>query len=312
MLHMDKKHAEDTANKRRIMLAFKSTGHKPMKGDGLTELAAVEMIGMEKTGNNFHTFIDPQVSDEKMQECRRDFEHCKQLKNGKALAPTLQAMALAPEFDDHEKELLMREGVAEYMMRNMQNSPTFAEIEDELMDYIFEEPNTVIIAHDLPLLNAFLKANMKPENWAQLSPMLEKSKMVKEWQYDEEGNSEQVSKEIMVAQTRHSMMKKAHNLRPVGLFPAPAKGKSWMEGLKLDDICTEFKVDVTERTHYSAMQDADLLADAVVNRKALKEKNLELFSGEMKGTKKSKSYPTEQEMEMDSDTEEDNSMRMSR
>jgi len=236
--------------KRRIVIAFKTTGHKPEKGDRMTELACVEMMGLEKTGNNLQTFLYP--GDDLIGKCANEYRNCPRLRNTtRAAEYTAVAMNGVPGFlNGGGADMLMEQGAAEFLVSEVTQAPLFPGFEDELMEYLRMHQDTVIITHDMGRLKRFLKAEMSEENWKEFSENY--------------------------GDPKHGMMQKSHKFRPAGLFP-DAPGRGWVGGLDFDAICNEFDVSVRERTHYSAMQDALMLAEVVPNRKEMKMDNLELF-----------------------------------
>lgn len=235
--------------KRRVVIAFKTTGYKPEKGHRMTELACVEMMGLERTGNDFHTFIYP--GDDLMEMCANEYRRCPKLRdNTRAAEFTAAAMNGVPGFIGGGAEVLMDKGVPEYLISELVQAPQFREVAGDFMNYLRMYPDTVIITHDIGRLKRFLKEEMTPQDWKEFSENY--------------------------GDPKHGMMQKSHKFRPAGLFPE-APGRGWNGGLDFDAICTEFDVSVAERTHYSAMQDALMLTKVVRNRKELKMDNLELF-----------------------------------
>ncbi len=261
--------------KRRLVVAFKTTGFKPEKGHRMTELACVEMMDLEKTGNNFHTFLYP--DDELMEACAKEYRNCPRLRNNTRAAEfTAAAMNGVPGFVNGGAKVLMDDGVPEYLITELVQAPRFHEMENDFMAYLRAYPDTVIITHDMGRLKRFLKEEMQPRNFKEFSEHY--------------------------GDPKHGMMQKSHKFRPAGLFPG-APGKGWTGGLDFDAICTEFDVSVAERTHYSAMQDALLLADVVCNRKETKMDNLELFpdSKANRMDMSTEEMSTDQEMSSDDD-----------
>lgn len=266
--------------KRRIVIGFKTTGDKPEDGDRMTELACVELMGLEQTGNNFHTFLFPGNDMEValMQECENEFANSERLQPGNhAEQHTIAAMRKVPGFTDQEAVLMAKMGVPAYLTDKMWEAPEFRDIEQSLMNYLRAYPNTVIVTHDIGRLKKFFRSEMTAANWKEFSENFHDPK--------------------------HGMMQKVHKFRPADLFPK-AKG-TWTKGLGFEPICEHFDVSTENRTRYSAMQDALMLADVVRHRKVEKMDNIRAFP-------KSKSHPDHQ-ADSDAETEEqNNSVRMKR
>lgn len=253
--------------KRRVIVAIKTTGEKPENGDRITEIACVEMMDLDRTGNNFQTFLFP--GNRLMDKCANDYMTAPSIADHTRAAEfTTYAMKRAPGFSDADARAMERDGVPEFMMDALNNAPEFYEIEDAFMRYLRMTPDTVIIAHDTGRLKRFLRHEMTDKNWNEF--------------------------EARFHDPKHGMMQKVHKFRPAGLFPESTG--AWSKGLSFNAICTHFDVPVEGRTGYSAMQDALMLAAVVRNRKFVKENNIEMFPD-------SKSYPML--MDTDSDTDDD-------
>lgn len=99
---------------RQIVLDTETTGLNPRSGDRIIEVGCVEIVNRQLTGNNFHTYINPE----------RDSEE-----------GALAVHGLTTEF--------------------LSDKPKFAEIADELRDYV---RGAEIIIHNAPFDLAFLDA----------------------------------------------------------------------------------------------------------------------------------------------------------
>jgi len=99
---------------RQIVLDTETTGLNPRSGDRIIEVGCVEIMNRQLTGNNFHTYINPE----------RDSEE-----------GALAVHGLTTEF--------------------LSDKPKFAEIADELRDYV---RGAEIIIHNAPFDLAFLDA----------------------------------------------------------------------------------------------------------------------------------------------------------
>ena len=99
---------------RQIVLDTETTGLNPRSGDRIIEVGCVEIVNRRLTGNNFHTYINPE----------RDSEE-----------GALAVHGLTTEF--------------------LSDKPKFAEIADELRDYV---RGAEIIIHNAPFDLAFLDA----------------------------------------------------------------------------------------------------------------------------------------------------------
>ena len=99
---------------RQIVLDTETTGLNPRSGDRIIEVGCVEIMNRRLTGNNFHTYINPE----------RDSEE-----------GALAVHGLTTEF--------------------LSDKPKFAEIADELRDYV---RGAEIIIHNAPFDLAFLDA----------------------------------------------------------------------------------------------------------------------------------------------------------
>lgn len=264
--------------KRRIVVAFKTTGDKPENGERMTELACVELMGLEQTGNNFHTFLFPDQDEETtlMHACEQEFNASETLKPGNhAEQHTVAAMRKVPGFTDAEAVQMTTTGMPAYLVGKLWEAPEFREVEASLMNYLRMTPNAVIVTHDIGRLKKFFRNEMTEANWKEFSERFHDPK--------------------------HGMMQKVHKLRPAGLFPK-SKG-TWSKGLGFEPICEHFDVPTEKRTRYSAMQDALMLAEVVRQRKAMKMEEIHSLPD-------SKSYPDNQ---TDSETEEqDHGKRMRR
>lgn len=250
--------------KRRVIIAIKTTGEKPENGDRITEIACVEMMDLDRTGNNFQTYLFP--GNRLLDKCANDYMTAPSLADGTSAAEyTIYAMKRAPGFTDVDAQQIEDEGVPEFMMDELKIAPEFNEIENEFMAYLRMVPDTVVIAHDIGRVKRFLRNEMSEKNWKEFEEKFHDAK--------------------------HGMMQKVHKFRPAGLFPASTG--AWSKGLGFNAICTHFDVPVEGRTGYSAMQDALMLAAVVRNRKDMKLDNLERFP-----TSKSYSART---MELDSE-----------
>lgn len=260
--------------KRRVTIAIKTTGEKPENGDRITEIACVEMMDLENTGNNFQTFLFP--GNRLMDKCAKDYMSARSLADNTTAAEyTIYSMKRAPGFTGVDANQIAEEGVPEFLMDALNEAPEFYEIEDELMQYLRMNPDTVVITHDMGRLKRFLRNEMSEQNWAEFEKRFHDPK--------------------------HGMMQKVHKFRPAGLFP-PTTG-AWSKGLGFDAICEHFDVPMDGRTYFSAMQDALMLAAVVRNRKDMKLENIDKFPG-------SKSYRA---MQMEHDPEDEfQSMSLSR
>ncbi|HTM63770.1 MAG TPA: hypothetical protein VL360_04650 [Gammaproteobacteria bacterium] len=237
--------------KRRIIIAIKTSGYEPKDGDRITEIAAVEMMGLEKTGNNFHTFLNPGTGN--LTKCAEEYERTDKLKaDTDASEKTIEAMRHVPRlFTTTEREVIDKVGMPIYLTESLRHAPDFQAIENKLMDYLRMYPDTVIITHDIGRLKKFLRNEMTKENWEEL--------------------------EKRFHDTKHGMMQKVHKLRKVEPPLYPKSKGVWSKGLKFDEICKYFGVSVDGRTYYGAMQDALMLADVVCKRKEVKMANIHLF-----------------------------------
>jgi len=99
---------------RQIVLDTETTGLNPRSGDRIIEVGCVEIVNRRLTGNNFHTYINPE----------RDSEE-----------GALAVHGLTTEF--------------------LSDKPKFAEVADELRDYVRDAE---IIIHNAPFDLAFLDA----------------------------------------------------------------------------------------------------------------------------------------------------------
>jgi DNA polymerase-3 subunit epsilon len=99
---------------RQIVLDTETTGLNPRSGDRVIEVGCVEIVNRRLTGNNFHTYINPE----------RDSEE-----------GALAVHGLTTEF--------------------LSDKPKFAEISNELLDYV---RGAEIIIHNAPFDLAFLDA----------------------------------------------------------------------------------------------------------------------------------------------------------
>jgi DNA polymerase III subunit epsilon len=99
---------------RQIVLDTETTGLNPRSGDRIIEVGCVELVNRRLTGNNFHSYINPE----------RDSEE-----------GALAVHGLTTEF--------------------LSDKPKFAEIADELRDYV---RGAEIIIHNAPFDRAFLDA----------------------------------------------------------------------------------------------------------------------------------------------------------
>lgn len=99
---------------RQIVLDTETTGLNPRSGDRIIEIGCVEIVNRRLTGNNFHSYINPE----------RDSEE-----------GALAVHGLTTEF--------------------LSDKPKFAEIADELRDYV---RGAEIIIHNAPFDLAFLDA----------------------------------------------------------------------------------------------------------------------------------------------------------
>lgn len=262
--------------RRRVVIAIKTTGDNPDKGDRMTEIACVEMKGLETTGNNFQTFLFP--GRKLMNKCEREYKNSPSLKADTAAQYTIHAMKRAqalPPFTDDDIDIIENEGVPAYMINAMYKGFEFSKIEDVFMEYLREHPDTTIITHDIGRLKKFLRNEMSEEYWNEFAEKYHDPK--------------------------HGMMQKARKFRQAGLFPDT--DGVWSKGLGFDAISTFFDVPVKGRTYYSAMQDALMMSQIVRHRKEIKMENIECFPT-------SKSYPVA-EMDTESD-EEVQSSRMRR
>ncbi|NEX61720.1 DNA polymerase III subunit epsilon [Noviherbaspirillum galbum] len=102
---------------RQIVLDTETTGLNPRSGDRIIEVGCVEIINRRLTGNNFHTYINPE----------RDSEE-----------GALAVHGLTTEF--------------------LSDKPKFAEIADELRDYV---KDAEIIIHNAPFDLGFLDAELE-------------------------------------------------------------------------------------------------------------------------------------------------------
>lgn len=102
---------------RLIVLDTETTGLNPRSGDRIIEIGCVEIVNRRLTGNNFHSYINPE----------RDSEE-----------GALAVHGLTTEF--------------------LSDKPKFAEIADELRDYV---QDAEIIIHNAPFDLAFLDAEFE-------------------------------------------------------------------------------------------------------------------------------------------------------
>ncbi|RZI43291.1 DNA polymerase III subunit epsilon [Herbaspirillum sp. HC18] len=102
---------------RQIVLDTETTGLNPRSGDRIIEVGCVEIVNRRLTGNNFHSYINPE----------RDSEE-----------GALAVHGLTTEF--------------------LSDKPKFAEIVDELRDYVRDAE---IIIHNAPFDLAFLDAEFE-------------------------------------------------------------------------------------------------------------------------------------------------------
>ncbi|MDB5838589.1 MAG: dnaQ [Herminiimonas sp.] len=102
---------------RQIVLDTETTGLNPRSGDRIIEVGCVELINRRLTGNNFHSYINPE----------RDSEE-----------GALAVHGLTTEF--------------------LSDKPKFAEIADELRDYI---SGAEVIIHNAPFDIGFLDAEFR-------------------------------------------------------------------------------------------------------------------------------------------------------
>jgi DNA polymerase III subunit epsilon len=105
---------------RQIVLDTETTGLNPRSGDRIIEIGCVELVNRRLTGNNFHSYINPE----------RDSEE-----------GALAVHGLTTEF--------------------LSDKPKFAEIADELRDYL---RGAEIIIHNAPFDIAFLDAEFERLN----------------------------------------------------------------------------------------------------------------------------------------------------
>src|SRR5919199_3726044 len=105
---------------RQIVLDTETTGLNPRSGDRIIEVGCVELVNRRLTGNNFHTYINPE----------RDSEE-----------GALAVHGLTTEF--------------------LSDKPKFAEIADELRDYL---RGAEVIIHNAPFDIAFLDAEFERLN----------------------------------------------------------------------------------------------------------------------------------------------------
>jgi DNA polymerase III subunit epsilon len=105
---------------RLIVLDTETTGLNPRSGDRIIEVGCVELFNRRLTGNNFHSYINPE----------RDSEE-----------GALAVHGLTTEF--------------------LSDKPKFAEIADELRDYV---SGAEVIIHNAPFDVAFLDAEFKRLN----------------------------------------------------------------------------------------------------------------------------------------------------
>ncbi|MDB5763159.1 MAG: dnaQ [Herminiimonas sp.] len=105
---------------RQIVLDTETTGLNPRSGDRIIEIGCVELVNRQLTGNNFHSYINPE----------RDSEE-----------GALAVHGLTTEF--------------------LADKPKFAEIADELRDYI---SGAEIIIHNAPFDVGFLDAEFARVN----------------------------------------------------------------------------------------------------------------------------------------------------
>lgn len=245
-------HRQEDDIKRRLVMMINTTGDAPKDGHRMIEIACVELRGFVQTGNNFHTFLFPGNEDgnKLMDHCQQEYANAAELKpETNAGAHTITAMQRVPTFFKADEIKINRDGVAAYLTEKIWAAPDFREIENEFMNYLRRSPDTVIVTHDIAYLKKFLSKAMQPENWQEFENKF----------YD----------------TKHGMMQKTHKFRPAGLFPK-TRGV-WSKGLEFEQVAAHFGVSVEHRTGYSAMQDAILLADVLVKRKAVKMENIKKF-----------------------------------
>ena len=252
-----KQQSHATAQKRRVIVAIKTSGYEAKEGHRITEIACVEMRGMEKTGNNFHAFVNP--GEELINLCREVYKADARLTpvTTKAAENTISAMLHAPKFTPAHARAITAHGVPAYLCSSVTAAPPFAKVENSFLKYLMSDPDTVIVTHDMGRLKSFLEHQLPKKKWEMFLKKFHDPK--------------------------HGMMSKVHKFRGAGLFPEPA-GKSWTSGLSLDAICNHFGVDVSNRTYFSAMQDALLLSEVLSSRKEIKMNNIMMFP-------ESKSYP---------------------
>src|SRR5438132_4533136 len=105
---------------RQIVLDTETTGLNPRSGDRIIEVGCVELVNRRLTGNNFHSYINPE----------RDSEE-----------GALAVHGLTTEF--------------------LSDKPKFAEIADELRDYI---SGAEVIIHNAPFDIGFLDAEFNRLN----------------------------------------------------------------------------------------------------------------------------------------------------
>lgn len=238
--------------KRRIVIAIKTTGNEPDDGHRMTEIACVEMMGLEPTGNNFHTFLFPGTEDDNtlMDSCKAEYEQSERLqKNTNAARSTIAAMRKVPRFTDVEAASIATKGVPEYLQEKLWQAPEFSEIETDLMKYLRMTPDTVVVSHDMGRLKKFFRNEMTEKNWAEFEKQFHDPK--------------------------HGMMQKTRKFRAAGLYAQ--SDSTWSKNLGFEPICMQFGVSVKDRTRYSAMQDALMMAEALRSRKEVKMKNIQHF-----------------------------------
>lgn len=115
---------------RKIILYIKATGHKPEKGDTITEVECLEMINGQLTDNHFHAFINP-----------------------------------GPEALEKIKQYEL-EKMGEKRFSKIESAPTFEKVSDALLDFICPKGQSKpdIIVHNKAYVDRHIRCAMKKSN----------------------------------------------------------------------------------------------------------------------------------------------------
>ena len=138
--------AELLANEhpRKIMIIIKSTGFykfKPEDGDRLTEIACIETLHGEPTGQAFHAFI--RLEDAALQA--KHFEYCR---------ATLKQKKKTTE--------------GELLCQNLSEARPFSEVQPALLAFLQRNPETTILTHPKGYILDFLRHAMDKAGNEQL------------------------------------------------------------------------------------------------------------------------------------------------